>query len=56
MGNILKLKRDSGQRLWADGFEENFSYDEVLRAISQQPLDLPVPKRVGLKTYEYILQ
>ena len=26
----------------------------MLRAIGQQPLDLPVPKRVGLKTYEDI--
>ena len=34
--------------------EQNFSYNEVLRAIGQQPLDLPVPKRVGLKTYEDI--
>ena len=34
------------------GLRKNFSYDEVLRAIGQQPLDLPAPKRVGLKTYE----
>ena len=55
MGNILRLKRDQyGQRVRADGFEKNFSYDEVLRAIRQQPLDVPVPKRVGLKTYEDI--
>ena len=36
------------------GLRKNFSYDEVLRAIGQQPLDLPVPKRIGLKTYEDI--
>ena len=36
------------------GLRKNFSYDEVLRAIGQQPLDLPVPNRVGLKTYEDI--
>ena len=36
------------------GLRKCFSYDEVLRAIAQQPLDLPVPKRVGLKTYENI--
>ena len=36
------------------GLRKNLSYDEVLRAIGQQPLDLPVPKRVGLKTYEDI--
>ena len=36
------------------GLRKNFSYDEVLRAIGQQPLGLPVPKRIGLKTYEDI--
>ena len=36
------------------GLRKNFSYNEVLRAIGQQPLDLPVPKRIGLKTYEDI--
>ncbi len=36
------------------GLRENFSYNEVLRAIVQQPLDLPIPKRIGLKTYEDI--
>ena len=36
------------------GLRKNFNYDEVLRAIGQQPLDLPAPKRVGLKTYEDI--
>ena len=36
------------------GLRKNFSYNEVLRAIGPQPLDLPVPKRVGLKTYEDI--
>ena len=36
------------------GLRKNFDYDEVLRAIGQQPLDLPTPKRVGLKTYEDI--
>ena len=36
------------------GLRKNFDYDEVLRAIGQQPLDLPAPKRVGLKTYEDI--
>ena len=34
------------------GLRKNFSYDEVLRAIGQQPLDLPMPKRIGLNTYE----
>ena len=37
------------------GLRKNFDYDEVLRAIGQQPLDLPAPKRAGLKTYESIL-
>ena len=37
------------------GLRKNFGYDEVLRAIGQQPLDLPAPKRAGLKTYESIL-
>ena len=36
------------------GLRKNFSYSEVLRAIGQQPLDLPVPTRVGLKAYEDI--
>jgi hypothetical protein len=36
------------------GLRKNFDYDEVLRAIGQQPLDLPAPKRVGLKAYEDI--
>ena len=36
------------------GLRKNFSYQEVLRAIGQQPLDLPVPARVGLKAYEDI--
>ena len=36
------------------GLRKNFDYDEVLRAIGQQPLDLPAPKRPGLKTYEDI--
>ena len=36
------------------GLRKNFSYQDVLRAIGQQPLDLPVPARVGLKTYEDI--
>ena len=36
------------------GLRKNFSYDEVLRAIGQQPLDFLVPKRIGLKTYEDI--
>jgi len=36
------------------GLRKAFSYDEVLRAIGQQPLDLPAPKRAGLKTYEDI--
>ena len=36
------------------GLRKNFSYNEVLRAIGQQPLDLPIPKRIGLKTYEDI--
>ena len=37
------------------GLRKNFDYDKVLRAIGQQPLDLPAPKRAGLKTYESIL-
>ena len=36
------------------GLRKSFGYDEVLRAIAQQPLDLPVPKRGGLKTNENI--
>ncbi|MCP4820233.1 MAG: hypothetical protein GY883_13660, partial [Shimia sp.] len=36
------------------GLRKAFDYDEVLRAIGQQPLDLPVPKRAGLKAYENI--
>ena len=36
------------------GLRKNVSYNEVLRAIGQQPLDLPVPTRVGLKAYEDI--
>ena len=36
------------------GLRKNFSHSEVLRAIGQQPLDLPVPTRVGLKAYEDI--
>ena len=34
------------------GLRKGFSYDEVMRAIGQE--SLPVPKRVGLKTYEDI--
>jgi hypothetical protein len=37
------------------GLKKNFAYDEVLRAIGQQPLDLPAPKRAGLKIYEDII-
>ncbi len=36
------------------GLRKAFDYDEVLRAIGQQPLDLPAPKRAGLKAYENI--
>ena len=36
------------------GLRKNFSYQEVLRAIGQRPLDLPVPARVCLKAYEDI--
>ena len=36
------------------GLRKNFSYNEILQAIGQQPLDLPIPKRIGLKTYEDI--
>ena len=36
------------------GLRKNFSYEEVLRAIAQQPLDLPAPKRAGLKACEDI--
>ena len=36
------------------GLKKQFSYGEVLRAIGQQPYDLPVPKRTGLKAYEDI--
>ena len=34
------------------GLRQEYTYDEILRAIGQQPLDLPHPKRIGLKTYE----
>ena len=33
---------------------KNFSYDEVLREIGQQPYSLETPKRIGLKTCEDI--
>ena len=36
------------------GLRKSFSYDEVLRAIGQQPYSLEAPKRIGLKTYENI--
>ena len=36
------------------GLRKSFGYDEVLRAIGQQPYSLETPKRVGLKTYENI--
>ena len=39
---------------WPMGLRKNFSYNEILQAIGQQPLDLPIPKRIGLKTYEDI--
>jgi hypothetical protein len=44
------MDRDTGPM----GLKKQFAYDEVLRAIGQQPLDLEAPKRVGLKTYEDI--
>ncbi len=44
------MDRDCGPM----GLRKNFNYDEVLRAIGQHPLDLPMPKRIGLKTYEDI--
>ena len=36
------------------GLRQEYTYDEVLRAISEQPLNLDYPKRVGLRTYEDI--
>ena len=34
------------------GLKKQFSYQEVLRAIQQQPYDILVPARVGLRTWE----
>ena len=34
------------------GLTKQFSYQEVLRAIQQQPYDIPVPARVGLRTWD----
>ena len=34
------------------GLKKQFSYQEVLRAIQQQPYDIPVPARVGLRTWD----
>ena len=36
------------------GLRQEYTYDEVMRAISEQPLKLDYPKRVGLRTYEDI--
>ena len=34
------------------GLKKQFTYQEVLRAIQQQPYDIPVPARVGLRTWD----
>ena len=34
------------------GLKKQFSYQEVLRAIQQQPYDIPVPARAGLRTWD----
>ena len=34
------------------GLKKQFSYQEVLRNIQQQPYDIPVPARVGLRTWD----
>jgi hypothetical protein len=36
------------------GLRREHTYDEVMRAISEQPLKLEHPKRMGLRTYEDI--
>ena len=36
------------------GLRQEYTYDEVMRAISEQPLKLDYPMRVGLRTYEDI--
>ena len=36
------------------GLRQEYTYDEVMHAISEQPLNLDYPKRVGLRTYEDI--
>ena len=36
------------------GLRQEYTYDEVMRAISEQPLQLDYPKRLGLRTYEDI--
>ena len=41
-------------RYGALGLRQEYTYDEVMRAISEQPLKLEHPKRVGLRTYEDI--
>ena len=33
------------------GLRQEYTYDEVMRAISEQPLKLDYPKRVGLRTF-----
>ena len=36
------------------GLRQEYTYDEVMRAISEQPLKLDTPKRIGLRTFEDI--
>ena len=36
------------------GLRQEYTYDEVMRAISEKPLKLDYPKRIGLRTYEDI--
>ena len=36
------------------GLRQEYTYDEVMRPISDQPLKLDYPKRIGLRTYEDI--
>ena len=37
------------------GLKKQFSYQEVLRATQQQPSDIPVPAREGLRTWDDLL-
>ena len=34
------------------GLKKQFSYQEVLRSIQQQPYDIPVPARTGLRRWD----